>query len=84
MTSSKTTKNVTPVRSIKMSPAGCFGMFLGVILFIVLVFVIMAALFTWSFNIVAPIFGGPTIDFAQGAVMWFLIVLVGSVFRRAV
>jgi len=83
----KTAKGVTPAtytyNDKKIGPLGCLGCGVLMLVLFIGMIVLMGALFTWAFNIVAPIFGWPPIDIQTGIVMWFLIVLIGSAFRRA-
>lgn len=83
--SSKTTQppSVQRFGTRKLSLTGCIVLGLGFLALFAVIFVITGFIFTWAFNIVAPIFGGPVITTDQGLVLWFLIWLIASAFKKA-
>lgn len=73
--------------TISLTGAGCLGIFLVIVIFLVLwagISALIGALFMVLWNFVAASLGAPTLDFWHAWALWALIALVGSAFRSSV
>ena len=67
-----------PKMSVRM---GC-GLITVVAMSGLLLWMLMALVFTILFNIVSPIFNGPTIDYGQGLVVALFLTIVGGLLSK--